>query len=146
MSDFEQILSRKGEQRRERILQLAVCEALSRKRRRRAARVGILAGTAVCAAVAVAVIWPGRNHIPAPEVAPQILVQTSPVQPSSVQIAFIESDATIVDRLSLGRGTRQWQNIGDDELLQGLADAGRPSGLIRVAGHTILLPQRLEAR
>ena len=35
---------------------------------------------------------------------------------------------------------RRWQVVNDDQLLAALADAGRPSGLVRINGETMVVP------
>jgi hypothetical protein len=60
----------------------------------------------------------------------------SPVNatPPKITIAYIQTDPTILDRLATRPSLARIEQIGDDELLQAMHDAGKPAGLIRARG------------
>jgi hypothetical protein len=147
MNDWEQPLSPAGQRCRERILQLALHEARQRRQQRWTRR---SVGTALVITLALVAV----RFIPSKALAPQQdqivvvpphVVAPTPSQPKII-ISRIETDPTIVDRLAIRPSSKRWQSIGDDELLAGLADAGKPAGLIHIAGHTVLLPQTVAQR
>jgi hypothetical protein len=141
MSDVDPVLSDSGIARRERILMLALDEAKSRRRKRwalRASAVGV-----VVAGIGL-VVRSMTGSIAPPPVRPLAIQDPAPVpvpSPPGIVVSRLETDPTIVDRLAIQADSHRWQTIGDEELLRGLADAGRPTGLIHVAGQTLLLPR-----
>ncbi len=55
-------------------------------------------------------------------------------------VTYVRTDPTIVDRLRVDPSTpRRWTTIGDRDLLDGLAAAGQPAGLIHVEGRVLLV-------
>jgi hypothetical protein len=54
-------------------------------------------------------------------------------------ITTIVTQPGITAQLTLPSHRPRWERIGDDELLQSLAEAGQPAGLINVNGQTVLL-------
>jgi hypothetical protein len=138
MIDSDIPLSPVGASRRERILVLAKKQA----RQRRGRRVVRLAGVYILLAATAAFFV----HHPS---TPQLVRSTPKISPSfhppiitSIghgTITYIQTEAGIASRLAMPRKLRHWQVIGDDELIQTLAAAGQPAGLIRMNGHAILL-------
>ena len=131
--EFDQTLSDAGRERREQILQIAIGAARSRRRRRRATR-------ALCViAILSLAIGPmlHRSHPANLPIAQKAGSHDAP-QYSQVLIEQIPTDPTIADRLSVTPDPR-WQQLTDDDLLQSLAAAGRPGGLVHVDGQTILV-------
>lgn len=135
MFDDETDLSQPGQARREQILRLALSEARTRRRRRQAARIGVmgilllLAGTALISR---------RSEPPTPALVaidPPARIE-SPPKPF---ITYIQTDPTVVERLSIRPRAATWAFIGDDELLDALADAGQPAGIIYHDGIATLL-------
>ena len=127
-------LSPAGVDRRDYIGRLAVRAAVGRGRRRRAGRA--VGGLAVIALVVVAV-RPHRQTVRPPVV---ICPRAPALSPPSVGVAvtFVPTDPTIVDRLRVDPAPR-WRTIGDRELLDALAAAGRPAGLVRTDDGRVVL-------
>ena len=136
MIEYEEPLSLTGARRREEILQIAQRAARSRRKTRYFMR-----GVASVACAIAVVLIVHRIHSPSANLAPQSPIVRLPTSPSESAIVIdrIETDPTIADRLSVLPRAANWQPIGDDELLQSLAKAGQPAGLIRADGNTILL-------
>jgi len=136
IDDFEP-LSPEGLRRREEILLLAKHDV--RRRRRR-----VLVVRGACAVIGVIATGLWLHHplsIPR-ENRPQIAVRHQPTtQPptSAVQIVFIETDPAAVSRLFIRDEKPKWQRLGDDALLQSLADAGTQAGLVSVNGREMLV-------
>ena len=129
-------LSKQGTIRRQQILSLAHAEARRRRRRLLIGRSFLVAGMF---AVAGSIVWslirlPG-NPLPVARVLP-----VAP-PPPVVAIEYVQTDPTITDRLSIKPEPPRWTNVGDDELLQELAAAGQPAGIVCMNGKTILLPR-----
>jgi len=156
------VLSPTGDARRERILAIAQRAARRRRMRRRVSR---LTGVALAVLVAAAGLGQWVDHhlrlaslafylpqtrienplidsLPPPEArqpdSPPMPPQ--PVVSHQPKITIITTDPTILDRLSV-HPVPHWQVIGDRELLDALAAAGEPAGLLRYDGRTILLPR-----
>ena len=146
----EPLLSPEGRVRRAAILQLAHRESRARRRRHFARRAGV-AGAGL--SIALAIFWLTRPQNEAP---PQIVHQLPSTQrmqqPATRQIAQrpvatrskilitrIETDSTLLQRLTLPPQKPSWSVIDDDELLRSLAEAGRPAGLAYVDGRTLIL-------
>jgi len=151
MSDAEHDLSPAGRDRRDAILQLAV-GAARRKRRRRAAVRGAGAACALVliAAIALQLIGPStgtHEQIAAPSVPAQVpgpepgFAHAKPQPQPVFAVAHIPTDRAITTRLAVAAEPPRWQSIDDDELLAALAQSGRPSGLIEMAGKTHLVSQ-----
>src|SRR5688572_6602221 len=157
-------LSLRGAARRDRILDLARGAARRRRQRRRAGRAVAAAAVVIAVSTAVGVIvrrpsgsvpgrGPGRElaipvvpphgatvpTLPAPSelaTAPTI----PPQRKAKVSIARLTTEAGIVDRLALRpRAAAEPRRLSDDELLDRLAEAGRPAGLAYVDGRAVLL-------
>jgi hypothetical protein len=136
MIEYEQPLSPAGAQRRDEILRIAQRAARTRRHKRYVMR----GASAVACAIAVALIV-HRSSSPVqsfPSRSPIVQVATN-ARASTIVIDRIHTDPTIADRLAVLPRAANWQQIGDDELLQSLAKAGQPAGLIRVDGNTILV-------
>jgi hypothetical protein len=54
-------------------------------------------------------------------------------------IERIPTDPTLTQRLTIPPQTPRWQTIGDEDLINDLADAGQSVGLIRTHGQTVLV-------
>jgi hypothetical protein len=137
MTNPHEPLSPAGEERREAILGLARHAARARRTRRRGVRAG--AGALLVLMVAGAGVYvtrPAQLDHPA-RVDSTATCPAVPSRPAS--IASIDSDPTIARRLALAPEPQRWASISDDELLASLAEAGQPTGLIEVAGTTILV-------
>jgi hypothetical protein len=139
---IDEPLSPEGAKRRDAILLLAKAEARRRRSRRLASR-GFV-GLAVVGLIAVAV-WRLPIAKPPVEIKPPIARLTISPPPPSVAIEYVQTDPTITDRLTLRPSPPRWTNIGDDELVQELAAAGQPAGIVSMNGKSILLP-RAETR
>lgn len=144
-------LSSDGLRRRDAMLELLLAAQRGEMlRRRRVART--MRATAACVVLAAvsAAAWMLRSpagSVVAPRaseepVAAQSGGEASPVpieqspSPTSL-IVRVPGDPTVLDRLR-AHGTGQTQWLDDDDLLQQLRANGRPTGLIRIDGRTIL--------
>jgi hypothetical protein len=130
--------------RRAEILRLALGEASRRKRKRTAARA---VGGVIITALAM-VFWMDRSNSKSPVHRPEEIVSnlhpaSEPSAPTAsiATIEFIQNDPTLIDRLAIPAQPPTWRFISDDELLQELAAAGQPTGLIRMNDQTFLLPR-----
>lgn len=143
-------ISYEGVKRRDEILRLAQGAARTRKRRRNVIRtVSVNLVFAVIASITAMVamqvpLGPHRQSggdsplvvsKPLPAPAPPSV----PVESQSVQIAYIQTDPTLVDRLSVRPEAPRWVLISDEQLLDQLAQSGAPAGLITLNGQTHLL-------
>jgi hypothetical protein len=143
MIEKPDILSPQGRRRRDEIGRLAR-EAARRRRHKRRMVPAVVAGAAL---LAVAVEMYRFRPIPEATRSPVARVDTklaptpapSPPTESGITIAVIKTQAGISDRLSIPARLAEWTKAGDDELLQSLADAGHPSGLLYTNGQAILL-------
>jgi hypothetical protein len=143
MSELE--LTPRGRARREQILNMAIQQARRRRRRRWARRGG-------AAAIALLVIGLATLHIPRP-VAPPLKTNettgthaTPPKIPTpsrapstKVVIERIQTDPTITRRLAVPQTPPRWERLDDDRLLQELAKAGKPAGLVKIDGRVTLV-------
>lgn len=134
MIDDELRLSELGRARRERILERALVEARLRRRRRHMSRSAI-----VMAAVTTLTIWvthQADQHDPQP-----LIVQgPSPTEPpDALTMSFIQTDPGIMERLSIKPAPPTWTRITDDELLQTMANAGHPAGIMYHQGGAMLM-------
>jgi hypothetical protein len=148
-------LSPEGRRRRELILQMALRDMRSTRRRR-----WILPGAGVTLAMGLVVMMslpkPAKHATLAMKSAPsvvsspvvvqvpmperQIVAQEILPQPSLVPaVEFVATDPTIADRLTLKPSEPRWAMVDDDQFVQELADAGKPMGLAYVNGNAILL-------
>ena len=138
MTDPDFPLSPAGIARREQILDLAKREARKRNLRRKTQSALIV----FALALAISATIFQQYHYSPPQNAPIVLSPSPPTAPptNNVIIRFITTDPTIATRLGI-HSKHRWHRIGDDELIQLLADAGHPSGIIHTAHQTILLPR-----
>jgi hypothetical protein len=144
MSDSYVELSHEGLERRDQILRLARDAARRRRRRRRSIAVVATVTLSVMATLMTMTV------VKAPGFLDPHIVQISklrvapdpvPGPHSNVEIVQIQTDPTITARLALVPSQSKWRTLEDNELLQLLADAGRPSCLIEVDGRGVLLPR-----
>jgi hypothetical protein len=131
--------SPQGESRRRQILQMAQGEARRRRNRRHIVRGTGL--TAVAVVVALAVILPRHRPIAVHERLQPMAQLTPPVAEPSTTIVYVQSDPDITDRLTIKPQAPRWTNLSDRELLDELAAAGQPAGIVCMNGKTILLPR-----
>jgi hypothetical protein len=139
MSDFDEPLSQTGQHRREEILRLTL-----RAARRRRQRPQIIA--CAIATIAVLSLIVTINRRPAPfsvQSHNSIPTLSNPPNYSEIVIEHFGTDPTISTRLALTPIARHWQQIGDDELLNSLANAGQPAGIVQMDGQAILLTSTL---
>lgn len=149
--DFaDMVLSPEGRVRRIAILQLARHESRSRQRRHLAMRASF---AGACLSIAIAIFWLTRpqNNVPPRLVhqspltqpvrqpATRALAQRPIATPPNIYITRIETDSTLLQRLTVPPQKPSWTVIDDDELLRRLAEAGRPAGLTYVDGRTLIL-------
>ncbi len=60
--------------------------------------------------------------------------------PAGIVVTYVRTDPTILARLRVDPAApRRWEFIGDRELLDSLAAAGQPAGLIRTGGRVLLV-------
>jgi hypothetical protein len=136
-------LSAQGQRRRQQILQLA--HAFARKRRRRR-RMAAIAPLAIVAALAAS-LFVARSKHPNPN--PPILAKGGePVptviapplaQPQVPQVTWIATEPGISHRLAVRDEPPMWKSISDSELVQDLAQDGKPAGLAYADGRAILI-------
>ena len=140
-------LSAEGQLRRERILLLAQREARRRRRWRRMVRTAGVCG--VAAAVMLTGICLHRGG--APDQRPGASAGNGPggvptPTAGTIVIERIQTDPAITSRLAIPPQARSWQRLSDDELLDRLAEAGKPAGIAYLDGRAVLLfhtrPQR----
>jgi len=153
-------LSPAGQLRRGEILTLAHRQAYGLRRRlrfRRTAVLAVVAGLALALTLRLRHSPTPRPLVHAPSSEPAQAKDRSAValalpQPRhrlapGVLIEHISTDSTLVSRLTLPPQSATWQKLSDDELLERLADTGRPAGLAYVSGHAQVLyrekPMRL---
>ncbi len=123
-------LSPEGLARRER-MRAELQAALSRRRRTRiAVRTGAVASALLLAILVVRPSQPSRTLPPPP---------VYPAAPACAFTTLVRTDPGILKRFSVSPPVRlEDYLIGDETLLKELAEAGRPTGLIRVNGQTFL--------
>ena len=140
-------LSPSGVQRREQILLLARQETRRKRRRREvtstiAANVVFVVMSLITAMVA-RMQMSGTPHSPLPEFVstnpPQQVAPGTPAGLPTLQISYIETDLSILQRLSIQPEPPRWQSIDDDELIRTFAEAGQQVGIIRFDGKTELV-------
>ena len=143
MSDIE--LSPRGRQRREQILEMAIRQGRQRRRRRLAVRGGAVAIVLLVMATAVLRIprsAPHQSDLPTAKSAAPAVPTPDRGQQAKVVIERIQTDPTILRRLAVPKSPPLWQTLDDDHLLQELAQAGRPAGLVKIDGRTTLVFRR----
>ena len=167
-------LSARGVERREAILGLARRAARARRRHRRAGRAGAAVALVVTlAAVGILARRPAGRPEPAPVAREHVTTPADEAAPTSprrhpesvpdgrdvtslpgrprraVTVARLATEPGIARRLALrpSPGRRPVPRLSDDELLERLAESGRPAGLAYVdGGATLLLFQGDERR
>jgi hypothetical protein len=138
MTEFDDQLSPRGRERRRDILRVALAAAKRRRVGRRAARVGGGAvAVIVLLGVGVYLMRPATHDGPVQYVA----VPRPPAATTrdAARFVTVETDPTIISRLSINLGPPRWATMSDDELLSSLASDGHPAGLIEVDGEMILV-------
>src|SRR5438477_10113167 len=130
MIEFEEPFSPEGLARREQILSLTKRAARSRSRKRRALPV-ITTLLLLITSLVVFLNRPSRENLDSTFSRPNNAAD-------QIVIERIPTDPTITDRLSV-LPSPKWQVVSDDELLQSLANAGQPAGLVQMDGKTVLL-------
>ncbi len=140
MSDVE--LSPRGRGRREQILKMAVRLARQRRRRRFALRGGAAAIVFVVAGIAALLLprsAPHPSRTPIVITPPPVVPKLDRGQAAKVVIERIQTDPGIVRRLAVAKARPLWQTLDDEHLLQELAQAGRPAGLVKIDGQAMLV-------
>ena len=142
MSDFIPF-SEAGADRREQILAAALRRAAAVRRRRAAARaLGVAAPLIIVVALWASLGQPDGRRTPIVSIPTTVATQIKNPTPNprpAVTVHHIETDLTLVDRLST-RPTKNFvTRLGDDQFLSRLAEAGRPAGLVNVNGRSVLV-------
>ena len=143
MTDLE--LSPSGRARREQILNMAIQQGRRRRRRRLAIR-GAAAAIVLLAIGAAVLHMPHFASHPSDtaivEPSPPHAAATHRVPAAKVVIERLQTDPTIVRRLAISKTRPRWQRLDDDHLLQELAQAGKPAGLVKINGQVTLIFHR----
>jgi hypothetical protein len=139
MIEFDEPLSVEGRQRRDQILDVAKRAARTHRRQRLAAR-SIAGSAAILGMIALVVHTANQFQFRSPHPATPVVALVHPTSPpqQTLLVEQIQTDPTITQRLSVLPSPR-WQEINDDELIQSLANAGQPAGLVKMADQTILV-------
>ena len=85
---------------------------------------------------------PPQSQIQPPIVNPERRPSAVPAHPAAAEkvvITQIQTDPTLLDRLSVPPQRPTWKILTDDQLLRALADAGRPAGLEYDHGQVVVL-------
>jgi hypothetical protein len=142
MIEEADILSPQGRRRRDEIGRLAREAARRRRNKRRIVRAAV---SVVLLGVAIEMYSfrpvPPAQRPPVARIEAKVAPTAAPSPPadSGITVALIKTESGISDRLSIPAKPPDWTKAGDDELLQSLADAGHPSGLLYTNGQAILL-------
>ncbi len=144
MTDPEMPISPAGMQRREAILRLAKQQAGKKRFRRRGRHAAIaIIPLLFVAGILMQYVRSNSSNKSQPVAKTSPIVVPAPRLPvppvPAVIISWITTDPTITDRLAIRPQRRTWKEMNDDQLLQSLAAAGQPSGLIRLDGRIYLL-------
>jgi hypothetical protein len=136
--DPEGPLSPAGEARRQAILADALRAADGRRRTRAATRAAAGAAAAVFVVATFAFVVTRREPVPAtvakaphPAPSPTTSPLPAPARPTVIVQVIREQDVR-----------PKWEVLSDDQLIDALADAGRPSGLVTLNGETTVVPIR----
>lgn len=142
-------ISYEGVKRRDEILRLAQGAARTRKHRRNvirtmSANLAFVVIASITAMVATQVPMGERRESggssPLAVSKPPAPVPTAvPAEAESVKIVYIQTDMSLVDRLSIRPEPPRWEVISDEQLLEQLAQSGEPAGLVTLNGQTHLL-------
>lgn len=136
--DSSNPLSPHGVERREAILAAALRAAGRRRARRRAGRAAGAFAVVVVGLLAITALVPRSTPVSDPRAPSGSFVQTTVPLPRVV-ITHIETDPTLSRKLALPPQEPRWRRIGDAELLQAFADAGKSAGLAYVNGEAVLV-------
>lgn len=107
---------------------------VSRRRRRSAAR---WSASGLAAALLVTLAWPARLALPG--FGPDRPAQTAQVELRHMNYGAVRDDASVLQRYGVTPAplpAEIW--VGDRQLVELLASAGRPTGLIRAPGRVVL--------
>jgi hypothetical protein len=140
MNDVE--LTPSGQERREQILALAIGETKRRRRRRFAIRGGAIAIILLVIGLTLLRVpraIPRRSDTQITERIPQNIAPPNRSPLSRIVIERIETDPTIASRLSVPRTPPRWQRLDDNHLLDELAAAGKPAGIVTIGGQSTLV-------
>jgi len=155
-SGHESALSPLGSARRGEILERLYSAQRSRLRRRTAARSAAIAAPVIALAATVLIVQAGRTpsapaspipgpspiaHVspPAPLIPSPPVIESSPPESLIARVEWIQTDPDILARYAVAPPPPPPDTyIDDDALLTLLAQAGRPTGLIRTQGRVIL--------
>ncbi len=111
-------------------------------RRRRSKR---LAGRGYLAVfpLLIGMVMMARMRTTAPIVRPTVVRSSAVpvITPPTTVIEYVQTDPTITDRLTLPPVKPRWTSIDDRELIDELAAAGQPMGIVCMNGKAILLPR-----
>jgi hypothetical protein len=130
------VLTSRGEARREEILGVVLSAQRARVRRRRAVRAGVLAVTVLAVSAAAAYVGMVRGAAGVPIGGRRIA--EAPAAPAPVARAcLVETDPSILERVSVVSRPASGV-INDDELTRLLREAGRAEGIVRVGGRAML--------
>jgi hypothetical protein len=139
-------LSPFGRERRDQILNMAIQQGRWRRRRRLAIRGGAVVITLLAIGAAVLRLQHTTLH-PSERSIVESLSPPAPAPHRALAATFaierIQTDPTIARRLAVPQSPPRWQRLDDDHLLQELAQAGKPAGLIKIDGQAALLFHRL---
>jgi hypothetical protein len=156
---FEQPhLSPAGQQRREDILRLAQAHAKRQRLRRKVVPSAVVIAFALFFAAVTVIQWhtgfrpaivvnpvPIVNPVPViagPAVAPEIhpLLPVRKSRQFQIVVTLVKTESGLADRLAIHPQSRpELRHLSDDELLQQLANAGRPAALAWIDGRETLI-------
>jgi hypothetical protein len=134
-----ELLTAAGAARRRQILAAAFREADRRQRRRTVRRAAVF--TCVAGFIGLSLIFIRARTTPsAPAVAINPTTQSAITQTTSRADDRVKPPAVAVEFIPAENINRRWEVIDDDQLLDALADAGQPSGIMRIDGKTVVVP------
>jgi hypothetical protein len=128
-------LSPAGSQRRQEILRLALRRAAHRRQRRRALGIGAGAAAVLLAFLLIAPLRRSNRPIvhggPPTDTGSPVAKPIHPATPEKPKVILvqIQTDPTLLQRVTVPACKPTWKTLTDDELLRELAAAGRPAGL-----------------
>ncbi len=129
------VLTSRGEVRREQILGVVLSAQRARVRRRRAVRAGALV---TVLAVSAGAAYVGMVRGAGGTSSQGRRIAEGPVMPAPAARAYlVETDPSILDRVSVVSRPAAGV-IDDDELTRLLREAGRAEGIVRVGGRAML--------
>ena len=145
--DANALLSAPGATRRREILADVLRAADGRRRKRLAVRSGAGVACVLVALFAVPITTPTREEktvVVQPPPPPTTRTRPTIAMPRPLIVIRPAPATTPIVRVEVIRGDladRRWEVLNDDQFLDALADAGRPSGLARINGVTTVVPQ-----